>query len=92
MIDQACGDKKHVKFDKNFGLTIFMTKIEAWEFHEEVLEKDKSKHDKGKKKETIADNPDAAVQMTKDGKSLEHGQSIQQVPVKVITEEQNTLL
>jgi hypothetical protein len=42
-------------------MKIFMTKIDAWEFHEEVLEKDKSKHDKGKKAETIADNPNAAV-------------------------------
>jgi len=47
------------KFDKNFGLQIFMTRIDKWKLQEEVLEKDKSKHDLGKKKDTLANNPDA---------------------------------
>jgi len=46
------------KFDKNFGLQIFMTRIENWELQEEVLEKDKSKYDLVKKKDTLAKNPD----------------------------------
>lgn len=43
MIDKACGDTKHLKYDKNFSMKIFMTKVDDFKMTTRELKRDAKK-------------------------------------------------
>jgi phosphatidylinositol-3,4,5-trisphosphate 3-phosphatase and dual-specificity protein phosphatase PTEN len=40
MIDKACSDTKHLKYDKNFSIKVFMTKIDSFKMEQQQLKRD----------------------------------------------------
>jgi hypothetical protein len=40
MIDSACSDTKNLKYDKNFSIKVFMTKVENFKMSYKELKRD----------------------------------------------------
>ncbi len=99
MIDKASGDKRCLKYDVNFSMKIFMTRVEEFKLYSQNLKLDSKPKKNHKEEEVRMDDSDVASEILAidvndktDAKHKKAGYEPALVPKRVLTEQQKKLL